>query len=80
MAAFPFVIVTSPPPPLFTFAMNVPLEIQRTSVFIICTSEGISDSHCCANCTQLERDRDGCPKIINLESLKTDLFIEKRLG
>jgi hypothetical protein len=28
----------------------------------------------------LERDWDGCPKIINLGSLRTDLFYEKRLG
>ena len=48
---------------------------------IICGGQGISDAYYCANCTRLEKDRDGCPKIINLGSSRTDLFYEKkRLG
>ena len=27
---------------------------------------GISDAYYCAECTRLEKDRDGCPKIVNL--------------
>ncbi|CAH7668559.1 PHF5-like protein [Phakopsora pachyrhizi] len=43
---------------------------------IICGSPGIS-----AECTRLEKDRDGCPKIVNLGASRTDLFYErKRLG
>ena len=45
---------------------------------IICGGQGISDAYYCANCTRLEKDRDGCPKIINLGSSRTDLFYEKR--
>jgi PHD finger-like domain-containing protein 5A len=45
---------------------------------IICGGPGISDAYYCANCTRLEKDRDGCPKIINLGSSRTDLFYEKR--
>ena len=29
-------------------------------------------------CTTTEKDRDGCPKIINLGSAKTDLFYERK--
>ena len=29
-------------------------------------------------CTQQEKDRDGCPKIVNLGSAKTDLFYERK--
>ncbi|XP_050374720.1 PHD finger-like domain-containing protein 5A [Argentina anserina] len=28
--------------------------------------ERISDAYYCKECTQLEKDRDGCPKIVNL--------------
>jgi PHF5-like protein len=45
---------------------------------IICGGLGISDAYYCANCTRLEKDRDGCPKIINLGSSRTDLFYERR--
>jgi PHD finger-like domain-containing protein 5A len=45
---------------------------------IICGGQGISDAYYCANCTRLEKDRDGCPKIINLGSARTDLFYERR--
>jgi len=29
-------------------------------------------------CTVLEKDRDGCPKIVNLGTAKTDLFYERK--
>lgn len=32
----------------------------------VCGSPGISDAYYCAECTRLEKDRDGCPKIVNL--------------
>eukprot|EP01016_Furgasonia_blochmanni_P019950 TRINITY_DN2221_c0_g1_i2.p1 TRINITY_DN2221_c0_g1~~TRINITY_DN2221_c0_g1_i2.p1 ORF type:complete len:156 (+),score=40.46 TRINITY_DN2221_c0_g1_i2:59-526(+) len=44
----------------------------------ICGGPGISDAYYCKECTQLEKDRDGCPKIINLGSAKTDLFYERK--
>ncbi|KAM1159796.1 hypothetical protein ACFX19_033492 [Malus domestica] len=31
-----------------------------------------------AKSTQQEKDRDGCPKIVNLGSAKTDLFYERK--
>jgi PHD finger-like domain-containing protein 5A len=42
---------------------------------IVCGGEGISDAFYCFECTRLEKDRDGCPKIINLGSSRTDLFV-----
>ncbi len=32
---------------------------------VICGAPGISDAYYCKECTILEKDRDGCPKIIN---------------
>ncbi|EEB87120.1 hypothetical protein MPER_15659, partial [Moniliophthora perniciosa FA553] len=40
--------------------------------------ECISDAYYCAECTRLEKDRDGCPKIVNLGASRTDLFYERR--
>jgi hypothetical protein len=40
--------------------------------------QGISDAYYCAECTRLEKDRDGCPKIVNLGASRTDLFYERR--
>ena len=41
---------------------------------VICGAAGAADAYYCKECVQLEKDRDGCPKIINLGSSKTDLF------
>jgi PHD finger-like domain-containing protein 5A len=38
--------------------------------------QGISDAFYCFECTRLEKDRDGCPTIINLGSSRTDLFYQ----
>ena len=45
---------------------------------VICGGPGISDAYYCKECTQKEADRDGCPKIVNLGSSKTDLFYERK--
>lgn len=45
---------------------------------VICGGPGISDAYFCRECTQQEKDRDGCPKIVNLGSSKTDLFYERK--
>lgn len=45
---------------------------------VVCGGEGISDAFYCHECTRLEKDRDGCPKIINLGSSRTDLFYQKK--
>lgn len=45
---------------------------------VICGGPGISDAYYCRECTQEEKDRDGCPKIVNLGASKTDLFYERK--
>lgn len=45
---------------------------------IICGNLGISDAYYCYECTLLEKDRDGCPRIINLGSSRSDLYFEKK--
>ncbi|KAJ3110709.1 PHD finger-like domain-containing protein 5A [Physocladia obscura] len=45
---------------------------------VICGNAGISDAFYCKECVILEKDRDGCPKIVNLGSAKTDLFYERK--
>ncbi|KAL1370097.1 hypothetical protein AAHE18_01G035200 [Arachis hypogaea] len=45
---------------------------------VICGGVGISDAYYCKECTQQEKDRNGCPKIVNLGSAKTDLFYESK--
>lgn len=46
---------------------------------VVCGGEGISDAFYCHECTRLEKDRDGCPKIINLGSSRTDVSSFRRL-
>tara|TARA_B110000977_G_scaffold74126_1_gene100258 strand:+ start:2591 stop:2728 length:138 start_codon:yes stop_codon:yes gene_type:complete len=38
----------------------------------------VADAYYCKECTQSEKDRDGCPKITNMGSAKTDLFYERK--
>ena len=45
---------------------------------VICGGMGVSDAFYCKECTVQEKDRDGCPKIVNLGSAKTDLFYERK--
>ena len=45
---------------------------------VICGGPGVSDAYYCKDCTIQEKDRDGCPKIVNLGSSKTDLFYEMK--
>lgn len=46
--------------------------------FMYIMLSGVSDAYYCKECTVLEKDRDGCPKIVNLGSSKTDLFYERK--
>lgn len=38
----------------------------------------MSDAYYCKECTMCEKDRDGCPKIVNLGTTKTDLIYQQR--
>lgn len=52
-----------------TFVLLFPRRRQGRCT--ICGGPGISDAYYCRECTQQEKDRDGCPKIVNLGSSKT---------
>lgn len=45
---------------------------------VICRGVGVSDAYYCKECSLLEKDRDGCPIIVNLGSSKADLFYERK--
>ncbi|KAJ1854355.1 hypothetical protein LPJ73_002494 [Coemansia sp. RSA 2703] len=45
---------------------------------IICNGKGISDAYYCKECVDLEKDRDGCPKIVNIGTARIDRFYEKK--
>ncbi|XP_004309845.1 PREDICTED: PHD finger-like domain-containing protein 5B-like [Fragaria vesca subsp. vesca] len=45
---------------------------------VVCGGVGISDAYYCKECSQLEKDRDGCPKIVNLGTARTDLIYERK--
>jgi PHD finger-like domain-containing protein 5A len=38
----------------------------------------VADAYYCKECVKLEKDMDGCPKIINLGSARTDLCYERK--
>ena len=45
---------------------------------VICGGPGVSDAYYCQECVRQEKDRDGCPKILNIGTAKTDLFYERK--
>ena len=45
---------------------------------IVCGNAGVADAHYCRECTALEKDRDGCPKIVNLGMAKMDMYYERK--
>lgn len=45
---------------------------------VTCGSAGVSDAYYCAACTMLEKDRDGCPTIVNVGTAKADAFWANR--
>ena len=45
---------------------------------VMCGGNGVNDAYYCRECTLAEKDRDGCPKVINLGSARTDLFYERK--
>jgi len=45
---------------------------------IICGAPGVVDAYYCRECVQLGKDREGCPKIVNLNATKMDSFYERK--
>lgn len=45
---------------------------------IICGASGFSDAYYCKQCTLLEKDREGCPRVVNMGSARLDALFEKK--
>eukprot|EP01060_Flectonema_neradi_P000088 TRINITY_DN10075_c0_g1_i2.p1 TRINITY_DN10075_c0_g1~~TRINITY_DN10075_c0_g1_i2.p1 ORF type:complete len:109 (+),score=5.62 TRINITY_DN10075_c0_g1_i2:54-380(+) len=45
---------------------------------VICGQAGSSDAYYCRECVLMEKDRDGCPRVINLGSAKADIYYERK--
>ena len=45
---------------------------------VITGAPGTADAYYCKECVQLGRDRDGCPKVINIGQARRDLFYERK--
>lgn len=45
---------------------------------VICGNPGVTDAYYCRECVQQEKDRDGCPKIVNLSADSVSLFYERK--
>lgn len=45
---------------------------------LICNGPGISDAFYCKSCSRLEKDREGCPKIVNVSAAVKDMFYERK--
>ncbi|KAI8867069.1 PHF5-like protein, partial [Ramicandelaber brevisporus] len=45
---------------------------------LVCNSLAVADAFYCRNCTMLEKDRDGCPTVINLAQDRIDTHYKKQ--
>lgn len=45
---------------------------------LICASNASNEAYYCKSCVTLEKDREGCPKIINLGMAKKDYIFDKK--
>mmetsp|Transcript_19944 Transcript_19944/g.39157 ORF Transcript_19944/g.39157 Transcript_19944/m.39157 type:complete len:112 (-) Transcript_19944:216-551(-) len=45
---------------------------------VICNAPGTSEAYYCKECVLQEKDRDGCPKVINLGTSRADNFYEQQ--
>ncbi|KAJ5066561.1 hypothetical protein M0811_13498 [Anaeramoeba ignava] len=45
---------------------------------IICGGAGVSDAYYCKQCVLQGKDRDGCPRIVNLGAARADDYYEQK--
>lgn len=45
---------------------------------VVCNGEGTTEALYCGNCCLLEKDWDGCPKVINLGISRKDRYYGKK--
>lgn len=41
---------------------------------IVCGALGVAEARYCHECCMLEKDRDGCPRVVNMGSARLDFF------
>lgn len=73
LVAFPF--------PYFTYPVSVCESMTpKYSItdFLFIYFYMLHSAYYCRECVQQEKDRDGCPKVVNLGATKTDLFYERK--
>ena len=48
---------------------------------VVCHARGVADAYYCKECVQMEKDRDGCPAVVNIGAARTDAFYgQKKCG
>jgi PHD finger-like domain-containing protein 5A len=45
---------------------------------VICSAPGMSDAFYCKECAQMEKDRDGCPKVVSIGSSKASRHFDQK--
>eukprot|EP00949_MAST-11_sp_MAST-11-sp1_P001147 g1147.t1 len=45
---------------------------------IVCGGKGVSAAFYCAECVLMEKESDGCPRIVNIGTNRADLFYERK--
>jgi PHD finger-like domain-containing protein 5A len=45
---------------------------------VVCGGNGVADAYYCKECTSLEKDREGCPKIVNVSTSRIDLHYDRK--
>ncbi|KAK9932218.1 hypothetical protein M0R45_019464 [Rubus argutus] len=61
---------------LFGSSMSATMDRSRGGVS--CAEGLIPDAYYCKECSQLEKDRDGCPKILNVGTTYKNISIYER--
>ena len=41
---------------------------------VVCGNVGVTDAYYCRECVQQEKNRDGCPKVVNLGAVRWDNY------
>merc|ERR1712046_90028 len=52
--------------------------LSRGKRCLICDCLSVSDAYYCKECVLMEKDRDGCPKVVNIQASRIDLFYERK--
>ena len=59
------------------FAMSARLESSAKSASCVGV-KGVSAAFYCTECVLMEKESDGCPRIVNIGTNRADLFYERK--